>query len=68
LDEKRVETSRKHEKAALERDAVAQVQNQLVTQIEILGKSQSTLNQGQKGLGLPCHHFLQWDHPYREQS
>ena len=41
------------EKVALQRDAAACVQNQLITQIEILCKSQSTRNQGAEG--LPSH-------------
>jgi len=36
LDEQRAETIRKGEKAALERDTEARVQDQLITQIEIL--------------------------------
>jgi len=42
LDEQRVEAAREREKAALNRDAAAHIQNQLATQIGILRKSHSS--------------------------
>ena len=44
-----VGVARECEKAALERDVTARIQNQLATQIEILRKSQSMRNEEAEG-------------------
>ena len=53
MEEQRAKANREREKAALERDATACVHNQLITQIEILRKSQSTRNQRAEGSRTP---------------
>ena len=46
MDEQRVKVNREREKAALERDAMTYVHNQLIIQIEILQKTQFTESKG----------------------
>ena len=61
-----MEAIRELEKAALEIDATTRVQSQLITQIEILQRSQSTKNQGAEGSRAPLSPSLKAGTTYTE--